>query len=125
MNVGFGVMKYRIYLDSFSGEIADLKRGKRTRKNMLSVLAKSPLVSTWDMSEHAWLRNGIADMETAGLIVSAYQPYPWLRYELTDKGRALMTPNLEVRGTCAASCASSPAPQGCAANGTNDERTDK
>lgn len=39
--------------------------------------------------------------------------------------RRFLTPNLEVRGTCAASCASSPAPQGCAANGTNDERTDK
>lgn len=91
-------MTYRIYLDSFSGEIADLKRGKRTRENMLAVLAQSPLVSTWDMSEHAWLRNGIADMEDAGLIVSADQPYPWLRYELTDKGRALMTPNAELMG---------------------------
>jgi len=91
-------MRYRIFLDSFSGEIADLKRGKRTLENMLAVLAQSPLVSTWDMSEHAWLRNGIADMETDGLIVSADQPYPWLRYELTDKGRALMSPNAALTG---------------------------
>jgi hypothetical protein len=97
-------MRYRIFLDSFSGEIADLKRGKRTRENMLAVLAQSPLVSTWDMSEHAWLRNGIADMEDAGLIVSEDQPYPWLQYELTDKKRALMTPNDLAKPTGAALC---------------------
>jgi DNA-binding HxlR family transcriptional regulator len=91
-------MKYRIFLDSFSGEIADLKRGKRTRENMLSVLARSPLVSTWDMSEYRWLRDEIANMETDGLITSVDQPYPWLRYELTDKGRTLMTPNASLSG---------------------------
>ncbi len=96
-------MKYRIFIDSFSGEIADLKRGKRTRENMLAVLARSPLVSTWDMSEHRWLRDEIANMETDGLIISVDQPYPWLRYELTDKGRALLTPHDRVEGRDAAS----------------------
>ena len=83
------IMAYRVFLDSFSGEITDLKRGQRTQENMLAVLAQHPLVSTWDMSEHAWVRNEIANMVKDELIVSVEQPYPWLRYELTDKGRAL------------------------------------
>ena len=87
------IMAYRVFLDSFSGEITDLKRGQRTQENMLAVLAQHPLVSTWDMSEHAWVRNEIANMVKDELIVSVEQPYPWLRYELTDKGRALMMPN--------------------------------
>ncbi len=93
-------MKYEIFLDSFSGGIAGLKRGKRTRGNMLAALAQSPLVSTWDMSEHRWLRDGIANMKKDGLITPADQPYPWLRYELTDKGRSQSVPsNAELDDT--------------------------
>ena len=95
------IMAYRVFLDSFSGEITNLKRGQRTQENMLAVLAQHPLVSTWDMSEHAWVRNEIANMVKDELIVSVEQPYPWLRYELTDKGRALMMPNAKLTGRAA------------------------
>lgn len=52
---GFGdnAMGYRVFLDSFSGDIAELKRGQRTAENALAVLDKSPMVSTWDLSENA------------------------------------------------------------------------
>ena len=79
-----------IHIDQFSGEITELKRGKRTQENMLAVLAQSPMVSTWDMEEYAWLRKGISDMQIAGLIVSVAKPYLWLRYELTDRGREMV-----------------------------------
>ncbi len=82
-----------IFICSFSTDIADLKRGKRTDENMLAALSKNPRVSTFDMSEHQWLWKGLADMEKRGLIVSQEEPYPWHKYKLTDAGQALLRPN--------------------------------
>ena len=87
-------MTMRIHIDSFSGPASDLKRGHRSSENVLAVLSTQPRVSTWDMGEHDWLRSCIADLRKRGLIVEAAQPYPWHRYELTDAGRLLMTPNV-------------------------------
>ena len=77
-----------MHIDSFSGAAADLKPRERTAENVLAVLAKSPRVSTWDMSGLAWLRNIIGDLKQRGLIVKVDEPYPWCRYALTDAGRA-------------------------------------
>ncbi len=86
-------MKYRVYLDTFSGSVSNLKRGHRSHEDVLAALERDPMVSTWDMSEHAWLRNTIGDLKRDGLIAEHAQPYPWFRYALTDKGRALLRPN--------------------------------
>ncbi len=86
-------MKYRIYLDSFSGAAADLKKGQRTIENVLAVLANHPRVSTWDMSENLWLWRLIGELKRDGLVAELDEPYPWHRFALTDAGRAAMTPN--------------------------------
>lgn len=78
-----------ILMDSFSGAAADLKPRQRTSENVLSVLATRPRVSTWDMSEHCWLRTIIADLKKRNLIEEMAEPYPWHRYALTDAGRAI------------------------------------
>lgn len=86
--IGDREMGYRVFIDSFSGDLAELKRGKRTPENALAVLDRSPMVSTWDMSENKWLYRLICDLKHEGLIVEQEQPYPWHRYKLTDAGKA-------------------------------------
>ena len=78
-----------IHLDSFSGAVADLKPAHRDSESVLQTLSKNPTVSTWDMSELLWLRSAISDLKKRGLIVSKDEPFPWLRYELTDAGKQL------------------------------------
>lgn len=85
-------MSGRIIVCSFSGAAADLKRGQRTEAHILAALAKSPRVSTFDMSENAWLWRGIADLKSRGLITEdEREAYPWHRYALTDAGRAAIS----------------------------------
>lgn len=70
-------------LDSFSGAASDLKGAARTDDNVLAVLAKHPRVSTWDMSEHGWLRDRIASLKRKGAIEEVEsEPYPWHRYRV-------------------------------------------
>ena len=71
-----------VFIDSFSGAVADLKRPYRNSDGMLSVFAKHPMVSVWDMSELPWLRYAIKDLESRGLIEMKKEPYPWIRYEV-------------------------------------------
>jgi hypothetical protein len=79
-------------LDSFSGPASDLKPKQRTMGNLLAVLAKHPRVSTWDMDDAGgWLWRIIAYAEKRGLLKRADdEPFPWLRYELTEAGRAFV-----------------------------------
>lgn len=87
-------MRDRVFIDSFSGALADLKKGQRTEGNALAAMHKHPRVSTWDMSEYAWVRNLIGDLKRKGLIEErGDEPYPWHRYALTNTGRATLTPN--------------------------------
>ena len=82
------------FLDSFSGAIADLPKQRRTQQEALRVLSKHPRVSTWDMSECAWVRNLVGDLLRAGLIVEdKSEPYPWHRYKITAQGQAAMGAN--------------------------------
>ncbi len=74
-------------LDNFSGAASDLPKGKRTAGEVLAVLAKHPRVSTWDMSEHAWLRGLIEEMIRDGLIVEVAQHYPWHRYKVVEQDK--------------------------------------
>lgn len=92
-------MNCRIYLDSFSGAAADLKKDCRTKENVLAALEQHPRVSTWDMSENPWLCRIIRDMKRKGLIVEDdKEPYPWHRYALTDTGRMAFTSNAMFSG---------------------------
>lgn len=77
----------RVMIDSFSGAAADLNPKQRNSENVLRVLSKDPLVSTFDMSELKWLRVIIGDLEREGLIKAEDEPYPWHRYSLTEAGR--------------------------------------
>ena len=76
-----------IYIDSFSGPASDLKPSQRHPHAVLRVLARHPRLSTWDMSECAWLQGCIKGLERSKWIVSVPEPYPWHRWELTDAGR--------------------------------------
>ncbi|MBS1831661.1 MAG: hypothetical protein JST65_03055 [Acidobacteria bacterium] len=80
-------------IDSFSGALADLKKADRTPENALRILADKPRVSVWDMSEIVWLRNLVEGLRRDGLIEDdGKEPYPWIKYLLTDKGKARITP---------------------------------
>jgi len=78
--------KKTIYLDSFSGDAADLKKDQRTSENVLIVLLDSPRISTWDMSDHPWLVRAVKDLEKRGLITACDEPYPWHKYTVTKQG---------------------------------------
>lgn len=69
-----------IFIDSFSGSASDLKGKNRTAENVLSALRHDSRLSTWDISEHVWLRVCIADLKRRGLIQEVYEPYPWHRF---------------------------------------------
>lgn len=77
-----------IHLDSFSGVAANLKPKQRQPLDVLGALAKDPRVSTFDMGEAVWLRQGINSLKAQGLITELDEPYPWHKYALTDIGKA-------------------------------------
>lgn len=78
----------RIFIDCFSGSLADLPKGKRTTVDALRVLAEHPRVSTFDRGP-AWLESLLADLKQKGLIVEVDEPYPWHRFALTEAGKAV------------------------------------
>lgn len=70
-------------VDSFTGPAADLKGADRTPDKVLDALRRSPRVSTWDMSEHAWLRSCLDTLAKAGRITEdRSEPYPWHRFKV-------------------------------------------
>jgi len=89
----------RAILDSFSGALSDLPKGRRTQQEALQVLSKHPRVSTWDLSEYSWLRGLVFGLFADGLITAdPLEPFPWCRYTLTDAGYAALAKAPEVRG---------------------------
>lgn len=76
----------RVVIDSFSGAAADLSPGNHTPADVLEALRTCPQVSSWDMGEHAWLRNCIDILKREGKITEVRsEPYPWHRYEVCAK----------------------------------------
>ena len=76
---------------SFRGALAELPRHKRTVTNGLRALSIDPRVSVWERGT-PWLERLIADLLHQGLIAKdRAEPYPWCRFNLTDKGRALLS----------------------------------
>lgn len=83
-------MKGLISLDTFSGRAAEIKRGERTVLKLLQALAEDPRISTFQRGTW-WLENLLHDAKRQGLIVEDKdEPYPWHRFDLTDKGRAML-----------------------------------
>ena len=81
-------------LDSFSGGAADLKPRHRTSADVLEALRRDPRVSTFDMSEHAWLRAAIADLKQSKQIVDAPAAYPWCRFAILAASEPVITTEL-------------------------------
>lgn len=76
-----------MFLDSFSGEAAELPANRRTPEDVFEALRRNPRVSCFDLSELAWLRNAIQRLEQQGRIVDdKVEPYPWIRYAISDEG---------------------------------------
>jgi hypothetical protein len=75
-----------IFLDSFSGSLADLKPSHRTSAHALQALANDGRVSTFDRSEYRWLDRLVSDLMARGLIAEVRAEYPWHRYVLTGAG---------------------------------------
>jgi len=81
----------RIFIDSFSGGLLELKRNDRTTINALSVLQKNPKVSTFEMTEK-WKQGQevwefIGDLIQREFITAIKSPYPWHKYKVTKKGQ--------------------------------------
>ena len=80
----------KVFLDSFSGSLSELPRGKRAPLNALRALAADPRVSTFERGAK-WLESLLDELQKAGMIVENHaEPYPWCRFNLTDKGRAML-----------------------------------
>jgi len=79
-------MKRMVHVDSFTGTAASLRRGKRSPDNVLAALKENPRVSTWDMSEHSWLRGAIALLIKDNRITEdKTEVYPWHRYNVMEQ----------------------------------------
>ena len=78
-----------MHIDSFSGAVADLsKKEQSDPTKVLAALTRSPLVSVWDMSESSNLRASLRFLLDDGMIEELDEPYPWLRFQITDKGES-------------------------------------
>lgn len=70
-------------VDSFSGQAAGLRGKDRTPHAVLEALKRNPRVSTWDMSEHAWLRACIDQLTRIGAIEEVKdEPFPWHKFKV-------------------------------------------
>ncbi len=80
-----------MHIDSFSGEVVDLKPKQRTPLNLLKGLQSNPLISTWDFSMNRWLDLMIQGLEEDGLIKPVPREYPWHQYEITEQGNNFLS----------------------------------
>ncbi len=88
----------RVFIDSFSGDLSELPRGKRTIENALHILSDDPLVSCFDRGEK-WLEVLLADLQSLGLVIEdKSQHYPWCRFVLTEAGRKMLD---DINGSAA------------------------
>jgi hypothetical protein len=87
-------MNNTIFLDNFSGSVGELKpRQKGNMMIVLDVLSHDPNVSTWDMDDNQRypLWKTIEKLEKLSYIKSVERNYPWLRYEVTELGKKVLS----------------------------------
>lgn len=87
-------------IDSFSGSLGELPKGRRALVYALAVLADDPRVSTFERGA-GWLESLLHELQFNKLVIEdKAEPYPWHRFNLTDAGRQMLssgnTPNVEV-----------------------------
>lgn len=79
-----------VLMDSFSGAMAELPRGRRTLMHALAALERDPRVSTFERGA-VWLESLIRELLTQGLAIEdKAEPYPWHRFTLTNSGRQML-----------------------------------
>lgn len=92
-------MSNSVFIDCFSGSLADMKRGTRTHENALRVLAKDGRVSCFDRSGPRWIDMLLNDLLSLGLVEEEKNvPYPWCRFYLTAKGNDFLAELNGVKG---------------------------
>ena len=80
------------HLDSFSGSLGELPKGRRTLVYALAVLADDPRVSTFERGV-GWLESLLHELQFNNLVIEdKAEPYPWHRFNLTDAGRQMLAP---------------------------------
>ena len=78
------------HIDTFTGSLSELPRGKRTVRNALHVLAADPRVSCFERGGR-WLESLLEDLKAEGLVEEEKGvPYPWCKFHVTDAGRQLL-----------------------------------
>lgn len=82
--------KALFHTDKFSGSLGELPNGQRTNLHALRALSDDPRVSTFERGT-GWLESLISDLLSQGLVIEDHtEAYPWHRFNLTDKGRAML-----------------------------------
>ncbi len=82
--------RLRVHLDSFSGSLGELPKGRRTLVYALAVLADDPRVSTFERGV-GWLELLLHELQFNKLVTEdKAEPYPWHRFNLTDAGRQML-----------------------------------
>ena len=90
--------RMRVHLDSFSGSLGELPKGRRTLVYALAVLADDPRVSIFERGV-GWMETLLRELQSAQLVIEDHaEPYPWHRFNLTEAGRQMLaggnTPNV-------------------------------
>jgi len=81
-----------MFVDSFTNcSVVDLKKSARNENGVLNALRSNPRLSTWDMSEHRWIREIIKSLEEKEFITPIDEPYPWHKWNLTEAGKRSIT----------------------------------
>jgi|SRR6516164_2942162 hypothetical protein len=77
----------RVFLDSFSGAVADLPKAKhRDEIAVMRALLSDPKVSCFDRSEYPRLDRTLVDLKQRGLLSETRCPYPWHKFHVTPEG---------------------------------------
>ena len=74
-----------IFIDSFSGNAAEIKPKDRTVNKLNDALKENPRISCFDLSENPWLCKLVNQAKKDGLINQVNEPYPWLKYIVVDE----------------------------------------
>lgn len=74
------------HIDTFTGSLGELPKGKRSMHNALRVLETDPRVSCFERGA-PWLEKLLADLVKLRLVEEEKGvPYPWCKFHLTDLG---------------------------------------
>jgi hypothetical protein len=76
----------RVFVDSFSSPVSELRGRYRTPEKVLECLKKEPRVSTFDLSENKWLLKIIRDLKSVEAIREVESAYPWHKFAVVKHG---------------------------------------